>query len=351
MEELFWNLPIRTTHARRPIQYRLKRFGLPANKLTFDLRRIDDSESASLRKETTVAEYFEKKYKKLTYPHLPCIDARNGEEERAQWLPMETVQIVEWERAMRSLDSVQQAIVAKKSIVEPSQRYDKIMDIIRNRNFNADRYLPELNIHVKGEEMLKIRARILPPPQITYRGQNNQEVVENVAFGKWKIGNQFCSTSVINKWGMIYFGTKPDANIIEILKKFEQQLPSLLRRYGIVINSNPITMAKPSQKHEIDNAFGNIKSQGWQLAIVILNETVAQVYNYVKQLGNQKLGLITQCTSFQAVQKNSQKLHMYVENLSQKINAKIGGINGIVNLKTALSQASKNDRFMFFGAD
>ncbi|CAF4325858.1 unnamed protein product, partial [Rotaria sp. Silwood2] len=135
--------------------------------------------------------------------------------------------IVEWEHAMRPLDSVQQAIVAKKSIVEPSQRYDKIMEIIRNRNFNADRYLPVLNIHVKAEEMLKIRARILPLPQITYRGQNNQDIVEYVTFGKWIIRNQFCSTSVINKWDMIYFGTKPDANIIEILKISEQQLPSI----------------------------------------------------------------------------------------------------------------------------
>ncbi len=40
-----------------------------------------------------------------------------------------------------------------------------------------------------------------------------------------------------------------------------------------------------------------------------------------------------------------------VQNLSQKINAKIGGINGVVNLKAALSHSSNEDLFMFFGAD
>lgn len=40
-----------------------------------------------------------------------------------------------------------------------------------------------------------------------------------------------------------------------------------------------------------------------------------------------------------------------VQNLSQKINAKIGGINGVVNLKAALSHSSNDDLFMFFGAD
>ncbi|CAF4289211.1 unnamed protein product, partial [Rotaria sordida] len=92
MQKLFKNIPIKTTHAGRPIQYRLKLFGLPANRLTFDLRSRDDSASASLPKQITVAEYFAKNYKALKYPNLPCIDARNGEEERAQWLPMETVQ-------------------------------------------------------------------------------------------------------------------------------------------------------------------------------------------------------------------------------------------------------------------
>jgi len=33
------------------------------------------------------------------------------------------------------------------------------------------------------------------------------------------------------------------------------------------------------------------------------------------------------------------------------MNAKIGGINGIVNLKSALSHSSNEDLFMFFGAD
>ncbi|CAF3616556.1 unnamed protein product [Rotaria sp. Silwood1] len=252
---------------------------------------------------------------------------------------------------MRPLDSVQQRLVAQKAIVKPEQRYNEIMDIINKRNFNGDSYLKALNIQVKTEDMLKIQARILPPPQIKYRAQNNQEVVEHVAFGKWKIRNQFRSTSVINKWGMIYFGSKPDNNIIGILKNFEKQLPSLLMRYGIGINSNPLTIAKPSRKDDIDQTFTQVKSQDWQLAIVILNDTVPEVYNYVKKLGNQKIGLITQCASFQAIQRNSEKLHMYVENLSQKLNAKIGGINGIVNLKAALNQASNNDRFMFFGVD
>jgi hypothetical protein len=40
-----------------------------------------------------------------------------------------------------------------------------------------------------------------------------------------------------------------------------------------------------------------------------------------------------------------------MDNLSQKINGKLGGINSVINLKSALSHSSNEDLFMFFGAD
>jgi hypothetical protein len=136
-----------------------------------------------------------------------------------------------------------------------------------------------------------------------------------------------------------------------------------------MFKSKPVTIAKPNRSEEIEAAMKTASSQGWQLAIVVLNDVQPDVYEYVKQLGNQRLGVVTQCVSFQALERNSGKLRMCkilnflfifddthlissdVQNLSQKINAKLGGINGIVNLKTALRHTSNEDVFMFFGAD
>lgn len=60
---------------------------------------------------------------------------------------------------MRPLDSVQQALVGKKSIIKPDQRYSQIMNIIDRRNFNSDPYLRALNIKVNSQEMLKISGK------------------------------------------------------------------------------------------------------------------------------------------------------------------------------------------------
>ena len=132
-----------------------------------------------------------------------------------------------WERSLKPLDSVQRALVTKKSVIKPDQRYAQIMNVVNSRQFETDPYLKELNIQVDSKEMLEIKARILPPPEVKYRGQGNTEITERVNFGKWSIRNRFFTTRDIAKWGMIYFGTKPNGNVIETLKEFENRLPQV----------------------------------------------------------------------------------------------------------------------------
>jgi hypothetical protein len=69
-------------------------------------------------------------------------------------------------------------------------------------------------------------------------------------------------------------------------------------------------MSKPPRREDIETAMKTAHSQGWQLAIVVLNDVQPEVYECIKQWGNQKLGLITQCVSFQVIEKNAGKLRM-----------------------------------------
>jgi hypothetical protein len=63
--------------------------------------------------------------------------------------------------------------------------------------------------------------------RVKYRGQGTSEITERVNFGKWTIRNRFYTTWDINKWGMIYFGSKPNEIVIQTLKDFETRLPSV----------------------------------------------------------------------------------------------------------------------------
>lgn len=84
---------VETTHTGRPLRYRVKGFGLTSKELTFKVRPDKNQAEAALDKTVTVEEYFAKKYKPLKYPKLPCVDARNGDQERTNWLPMEAVKV------------------------------------------------------------------------------------------------------------------------------------------------------------------------------------------------------------------------------------------------------------------
>ncbi|CAF3999072.1 unnamed protein product [Rotaria sordida] len=352
-EKIIRNLSIETMHTGRRIFYRFHGFGRPANQLMFP-RGEDNEQAASAAnvKEISVANYFAEKYRKLMYPHLPCINAMKGAQNKPNWLPMEVVNIVEWQRSLKPLDKQQRGLVSRNTIIKPGQRYDEIMKIVRNNQFDRDPYLKELNIHVEDKEMLKIKARVLSPPAIIYRRRGRGEVIESVNCGKWRIRNWFYTTSEINSWGMIYFGDKSNRSIENMLYEFQNQLPDLLRRNGFVINIEPSLTIKNSFENEINNTLLDASRQRWQLAIVIINSRNSDnVYNCVKKYANTRIGLMTQCVNFQALERNMNKLDMYVENLSQKINGKLGGINGVVNIKSALSHSSREDLFMFFGAD
>jgi hypothetical protein len=70
------------------------------------------------------------------------------------------------------------------------------------------------------------------------------------------------------------------------------------------------TTKKPARKEDINNALGEASGNRWQLAIVVLGNVPPQAYDYIKQLGNQRLGLMTQCVSLAALADNIEKLHM-----------------------------------------
>ena len=69
-----------------------------------------------------------------------------------------------------------------------------------------------------------------------YRDQKDGAITERVNCGKWVIRNRFVTTRDIKAWAMVYFGSKPDQGVIDVLKEFENRLPqvcSVLLIFGV----------------------------------------------------------------------------------------------------------------------
>ena len=56
------------------------------------------------------------------------------------------------------MDKTQRGVVSRNTIIKPAERYDEIMKIARNNQFDRDPYLKELNIRVHTKEMLEIKG-------------------------------------------------------------------------------------------------------------------------------------------------------------------------------------------------
>ncbi len=81
-------------HTGRRIFYRFRGFGLPANKNMFSCGEHNEGVAgATAGQEISVADFFTKKYRRLIYPHLPCINAVKGNQNQPNWLPMEVARV------------------------------------------------------------------------------------------------------------------------------------------------------------------------------------------------------------------------------------------------------------------
>ncbi|CAF3469030.1 unnamed protein product [Rotaria sp. Silwood1] len=182
--------------------------------------------SAVVSKDISVADYFAKKYRKLMYPHLPCINAMKETQKQPNWLPMKLVRV----------------------------------------------------------------KRVLAPPEIKYRRRGNGQVIEYVNCGKWRIRNWFYETPEINSWGIIYFGDKLDRFVKNILNEFQNRLANLLERSSFVINTESSSTIKGSLENEINSTLVDVSNQRLQLAIVVLNSYDSNIlYNLVKKYANRTL--------------------------------------------------------------
>ncbi|CAF0840758.1 unnamed protein product [Adineta ricciae] len=339
-----------TTHTHQIRKYRLKSFGSPANQHTF----IKDQGS-----KISVADYFYEKWKiRLRYPHLPVVELFNPvDKNKSHFLPMELVIVDDWQRSLKPLTVEQRATVTRKTVVKPGERYGLIRRIVDERQYDKDAYLHSFGMKIQTNDMLTITGRLLTPPEIKYKSphDDSRDVIERVSIGKWYLNNYFNKTREIRSWALVLVSQRaPDERQVGLAKDFATKLPQAMSKYGIRLNSSAIEKSDAASPDTILARMNELKTLGCEVIIYILNQVGDDIYHAIKFFGNIKLGMVTQCTRFDKLQANSEsrKMDMYIQNLAQKFNAKLGGINQFVSLMRALtSPSTRSDVFMFFGID
>ncbi|MED6206019.1 argonaute 5 [Stylosanthes scabra] len=292
----------------------------PLYELTFN---VDDNATKK-----SVVQYFHEKYGiQLRYLNLPAIQA--GSDAKPVYLPMEVCCIASGQRYTKKLTEAQVTQLLKANCQRPQDRENYIRQIARQNNFSNDKHAREFGISVK-EELSLIDARVLHPPMLKYHETGKERMV-NPQMGAWNmINKKMYNGGTVHNWTCINFSRRMNR---DMPSQFCAELIAMCSSKGMNFNPEPLIPITSSQPNAIERALVDLhnkcaqKRQQLQLLIVILPDLKGS-YGTIKRKCETELGIVSQC----CLPNNAcQMKKQYLENVSLKINVKVGGKNLVLD--------------------
>ncbi|KAG0293797.1 Eukaryotic translation initiation factor 2C [Dissophora globulifera] len=320
VEKAVRGLLIKVTHrstVRR--NFKIKRLTTtPANQTTF---LKDDIK-------TDVATYFYETYgRPLQYPFMPCVVTGKD-----VYLPMEICSVIEGQRHMKKLNEKQTADMIKFTCQPPHVRANKIRDGLNILQYQDNPFLKDFGIQV-AKEMVSIRARVLPPPEISYHRTSRQPkfIPQN---GAWNLRDKrVASGATLGSWGVVVFGDEMqlprgfvESFMRELIITCVDTGMEIINKEPPILYASPVGDIEGSLKMAWVRTGNAVKSQP-QLLVCILPNTGVPLYAEIKRVSDTVIGIPTQCV--QMIHTRSPK-KQYCANVCLKMNVKLGGMNSFL---------------------
>ncbi|KAH6943446.1 hypothetical protein HPB50_021678 [Hyalomma asiaticum] len=301
-------LRIKVTHLPYPRRYKVVRVTKePARKLYFNL---EDGTRCS------VADYFQSRYDRLTYPNLPCVQA--GSETHPVYLPLEVCEIVEGQHCKKKLDENQTSEMIKRTAQAPAKRFNEIRQSVRDLVNSSEQCLREFSIKISTDPT-QLKGRVLEPPSLVF--ENN--AVTKPREGTWELrGRHFYKAASLSRWTLLNLSRFAQRDSLE---NFVKMLVRVGSELGMRIEQPLDVSAADTNRKPIRTVLLDEQRKQPNLDMVIIVLAKNSNYAEIKQVAETEIGLRTQCVMDNNVVKKCNAA--LVTNLCQKINAKLGGTN------------------------
>jgi eukaryotic translation initiation factor 2C len=202
--------------------------------------------------------------------------------------------------------------------------------------------------------MKEVDARILPAPPL-YGKENSEIRPSNGAFDFSKIPQKFFKPMALVGWSVAVFSDSrriPQDGVI----RFLQELFQACRAKGMavadknfteyIIYQDRMTVEKTLQTANERAVAGTDKSNA-QMIFCILDKQFNS-YEAIKLAAETEIGVMTQCFKSDHIFRSKPGV---TTNLALKINAKLGGVNVVVDPKKFLNVLGQPIPTMIMGAD
>ena len=291
----------------------------------------------------SVVEYFKETYPDhpIRHPMLPCLHV--GQKTRNIFLPIDVCGIVGGQRCMKKLTEIQTANLIRHTAKPADERERIINRKVSDGNFNNDPIIKEFGLKI-NTKMVEVEGRVLPPPTLQYN--RGGKVIPPPNKGCWDMRSKtFFKGVTVTNWAIIC--TMPERNCS--CTYFIQQLQRQSGQMGMDMRSTPTVLH--TERRPVYQKFKELlsKRKNLDLVIVIIDKGGSD-YQDVKRLGDSESGaaVTTQCLLTKTVRDKCNPATL--GNICLKINARLGGVNSIIDLGTRPPML-QGVPIIIFGAD
>ncbi|KAF7029304.1 hypothetical protein CFC21_041093 [Triticum aestivum] len=222
---------------------------------------------------------------------FPCINV--GKPRRPTYFPIELCQLVPLQRYTKSLSTLQRSSLVEKSRQKPQERMSVLSDVLKRSSYDTEPMLKACGISI-AQGFTQVSGRVLQAPKL--KAGNGEDIFTRN--GRWNFNNK------------------------------------TVEKPHIVIEENGSMRRAPAPKR-VEDMFEQVKSKlpgAPKFLLCILAERKnSDVYGPWKRKCLADFGIVTQCVAPTRV--NDQ----YLTNVLLKINAKLGGMNSLLQIEMSPS--------------
>ncbi|KAI5893541.1 Piwi-domain-containing protein [Schizophyllum commune H4-8] len=310
---------------------------LSASELIFAMKDVDGKTI-----KTTVAKYCEMKGRKLRFPKNICVEVRSK-----AFIPLELAEVPAGQIRRQQIPADKTDDIVRFATKKPAERFAEIERGHANMNYTLSEYCRAFGVEVK-QEFVQAYGRVLPPPVLKFGTGSKASTTHTPGKGSWNyIDRKLKEPCGIQCWGVVNY----DPRFIGRIDKLVSDIVQGGHLLGMTITPRPAFKdTLNGQANIVEGLDEVVKKCGKQptILIVVLPEGGNDIYIAMKHWGDILRGIPTQALKSRKCWGAKEQ---YYSNVCLKINAKLGGVNVMLEPRSIPTLADPHFPTLLIGAD
>ncbi|WVZ71614.1 hypothetical protein U9M48_020181 [Paspalum notatum var. saurae] len=240
--------------------------------------------------------------------------------------------LVSLQRYTKALSTFQRSSLVEKSRKKPLERMEVLSKVLQRSNYNSEPMLMARGIAI-SKSFTEVDGRVLQAPKL--KAGNGEDIFTRN--GRWNFNNKMLiRAGTVEKWAVVNFSACCNIrNLVQDLVKCGDMKGIRVDQPTAVFDENP-SMRRAPAVQRVENMLEQVKTKlrdAPKFFLCVLAERKnSDIYGPWKKKCLSDYGIVTQC-----VAPPTRVTDQYLTNVLLKINAKLGALNSMLQVETALA--------------